>query len=774
VSKKSAVTIVARNYLAQAKVLAESFLRTNPDSQFFTLIIDGSEDHRYIEGLRGQVLLPSDVLPDERIRHRMETIYGVMEYATALKPKCLEYLLSEFGGFVLYLDPDIQVFAQLDGVFEELNSKPIAFTPHTLEPVPRDGLETSEETLRLAGIFNLGFIGVSQQAMSFLGWWHERLMTDAVVDLEHALFTDQKWIDFVPSLFDFISLADPGLNVAYWNLHERRLDYDEHGVPNVNGFELKFFHFSGFDPLTPWILTKHAGPRPRVAVADSHVLRHLCDHYASLLLAQGHLDRKSLKYSLDVTPSGLPLSKEIRRFYREEWTEALKNGGDWPPNPFSEPTDFHEWAFTPLFGIPGHRISRFERSIWSNRLDLRRHFPDIEAGSSPHFRFWLKTDHDVQNILNKVRAFEIPDSPLRNLSDGGWNMIGYFSAELGVGEAGRRLADMMTNTGRPIEFVGLNAAHSRQKHRIRHEISDQVRFRNSIIAVNADQTHRAVEMSGLAQHPRGRRIGYWFWELEDFPKIWMKSFDLLDEVWCASEFVRDSLQTVSPIPISLVRLPIEDLAFRSRISRAEVGLSDDFTFLFTYDFNSVLKRKNPLDVVEAYCKAFGPSDGARLVLKSINGHLNPSQLALVRYHTQFRSDISVQDGYFPYEKVQAQIEHADCFVSLHRSEGFGLNIASAIAAGRPVIATSYSGNMTFTPVDYPYLVPYTKVQVGPGADPYPKEAYWAQPEIDFAANLMRQVFDNPGVAAREAATARSSLLESHSLKAVLADFNASL
>ena len=113
--------------------------------------------------------------------------------------------------------------------------------------------------------------------------------------------------------------------------------------------------------------------------------------------------------------------------------------------------------------------------------------------------------------------------------------------------------------------------------------------------------------------------------------------------------------------------------------------------------------------------------------------------------------------------MQGLIELCDCFVSLHRSEGFGLNLAAAMAAARPTVATGYSGNMTFMDQTSAFLVPYTLVDIGPNNAPYPADAVWAQPDVGAAADWIRSVFDDPGHAAAVAARGRDRVLDGQSL-----------
>ena len=751
-------TIVAQNYLAQAAVLSNSFYQQHPDGDFTTLVLDSGRQIDTPKELCGRIITIDDLPIDREVLYQMVGSYSVMELATALKPTFLKYLLHQHGRAAIYLDPDIFVYAPLVEIFEKLQDAPIVLTPHAISPLPRDGMETSEETIRHAGIFNLGFIGVNSNASNFLEWWHERLVSDAIVDLSRALFTDQRWIDFVPSLFPFVTLTDPGFNVAYWNVHERSLEFDESMTAKVNGSTLKFMHFSGYDPEYPARLTKHTSNKERATISSSPVLRMLTDEYGQRLLAAGHAARKRQPYGFDRTSTGIPLNSLSRGTYRRA---LATSGPNKPPNPILEPDEFESWLCDPAVGLFGYRHARIEREVWNTRSDLQHHFPDIDCTHSPQFLKWLRDDPGVQRVRQQFGTASRKQPIVQPLKRGGWNVVGYFSAELGVGEAGRRLARLVAHCGRPVEYVGATAELSRQQHEFPYPIAEFPRYENSIIAVNADQTKRIIDLSAIAQHPRKTRIGFWFWELEEFPRKWKSAFDELDEVWCSSDFVRDALAKAAPKKtIRKIRLPIEAPLEPTPYSRHHVGLPDGYVFLFTFDFNSVLKRKNPLSTVHAYCNAFGPRDGAHLVLKSINGQRNRQALSELHYAIQNRPDIFLLDGYMSSAEVQAQIELSDCFVSLHRSEGYGLNLAAAMAAKRPVIATGYSGNLEFMPSDYPYLVDYNIVDVGTGAYPYSPTAQWAEPSLDSASNMMRKTFDGQ-IAASQAAADHADRLLSH-------------
>jgi len=314
--------------------------------------------------------------------------------------------------------------------------------------------------------------------------------------------------------------------------------------------------------------------------------------------------------------------------------------------------------------------------------------------------------------------------------------------------------------GLPTELVTMPAATSRARHPHPHDARRRLRFRDSLYCVNADELERVVATIEGRGERSGRRIGLWFWEVDRFPAEWRGAFELLDEVWCASRFTADVIAAVSPVPVHMVPLPAWAPCAPTPFHREQVGLPPDrFVFLFIYDFNSVLARKNPLDLVSAYQRAFGPDDGASLVLKSINGATRTVELDRVRQAVADRPDIVVQDGYVDAHRIQALIELSDCFVSLHRCEGFGLNLAAAMAVGKPVIATGYSGNLAFMDATSAFLVPFELVPVGHGHAPYPADARWAQPDLDAAAALLRLVFDQPVERQNTAERGRRAVLD---------------
>ena len=178
-------------------------------------------------------------------------------------------------------------------------------------------------------------------------------------------------------------------------------------------------------------------------------------------------------------------------------------------------------------------------------------------------------------------------------------------------------------------------------------------------------------------------------------------------------------------------------------------------------FSSIPDRKNPLGLVDAFERAFSQEDEPLLVIKSINGNRRLNYLERLRARVANMSNVLLLEDYMSAEDKNGLLALCDSYVSLHRSEGTGLTLAEAMALGKPVIGTAYSGNLEFMTEHNSYLVDYVKAEVPAGCDPYPKGWHWADPILDDAAEAMSKVFEDRGEAARRGARARTDILEKH-------------
>jgi glycosyltransferase involved in cell wall biosynthesis len=176
--------------------------------------------------------------------------------------------------------------------------------------------------------------------------------------------------------------------------------------------------------------------------------------------------------------------------------------------------------------------------------------------------------------------------------------------------------------------------------------------------------------------------------------------------------------------------------------RSHFGLSDGtFVFLFVFDFLSYFERKNPLALIRAFRKAFEPDENVQLVLKCSNPSANIKALERLKEGIK-GSRVTIIDTFLPRRDLNALFSLCDCYVSLHRAEGFGLPLAEAMGLGKPVLATGYSGNTDFMTVNNSFLIKYRLAEIEEDIGPYRKGSVWADPDVDHAAELMRFVYEH--------------------------------
>jgi glycosyltransferase involved in cell wall biosynthesis len=271
-------------------------------------------------------------------------------------------------------------------------------------------------------------------------------------------------------------------------------------------------------------------------------------------------------------------------------------------------------------------------------------------------------------------------------------------------------------------------------------------YDTTLLCVNADMTPTvAASIPSLLQG--SYRIGMWYWEVEDFPVSQRGGFQHVDEVWVATDFVRRAIERHSPVPVRTITPPLPQPRPTPSRTRADLGLPDRPFFLFSFDFLSTVERKNPWGLVDAFQAAFSLGEGPLLVIKSINAERRPDQAERLRLRVAGSSDILLLENYLGAEDRDALVALCDCYVSLHRSEGLGLTMAEAMALGKPVIATGYSGNLQFMTEANSFLVPWTPTSIPDGCEPYPPGGTWAEPDLEAAARLMRMVLDDNEMAA---------------------------
>jgi glycosyltransferase involved in cell wall biosynthesis len=349
----------------------------------------------------------------------------------------------------------------------------------------------------------------------------------------------------------------------------------------------------------------------------------------------------------------------------------------------------------------------------------------------------------------------------------GVRVSGYLSDESGWGAAGRgyvraleqlevphTLHDVSTLTG--------NRSGDRSLARELMAIDTDV----NLVCVDAGQHFALLSEVGESFFAGHFNIGAWAWELPHFPDAWYNRFAYYDEIWVGTSFIASALAPVAPVPVIRVPPVIAPATGSRDRGRRRLGVdAREFVFLFVFDVHSHLPRKNPAAAIAAFRRAFPNGTAVRLVLKSVNAAADPEGYAELR-ELAAGAPIDFHDGYWDADEVRDLFAACDAYVSLHRSEGTGLTIAEAMAAGKPVIATDWSGNTDFADSSNSYPVAYELATVARNVGPYRAGEIWAEPEVAHAAALMRTVVADPAEAARRGAAARRRIRHDYGAGAI--------
>ena len=800
-------TIIAKNYLAQARVLAQSFLEHHPDSTFYVLLVDELDD-AFDPATEQFSLVTIDQLELPK-KHQLCFQYTCRELSTAVKPAFLSHLLRTTElETIVYLDPDTAVFSSMDTLVDTLQSNNIALTPHILQPITDASIHPNETELLQVGTANLGFIGLRRSAITFqfLDWWNTRLIDHAFEDLGQGMFFDQKWLDIASSFFEDIAIIrDPGYNVAFWNLQERTI-HKRSGQYTVNGSPLVLYHFSGYRPELPDQICHY--PLSTHSFKQYPSVRVLHDSYAKKLYAADYKAASALPYAFGVFSNGTPIAPCIRRTFYELQDKRSR----WS-NPFSVEDSgcFFDWLNATAKEMSANTyLSNLHVALYTSRQDLQVRFPTLNRSAAISIGLWLLQEQQrrtyalddaflasLENVeqsqphtpiwkrvFRKRNSFKLyrlgvriakcllprqvqqrartrfsiadlpedpgqqtivmPSGPVPDVT-----IAGYVTSENGVGEATR--ATIRSLDAASISYQLYDVVHTparRNEETYTSACKDQQELHVSPITiahVNADQV--AVLQNDLREDlfSKTYSIGYWYWELSQFPAQWSSAFNAFDEIWVASTFCKETIQAATDLPVVCMPPSIEAPEY-SGYRKSHFGVAeDDRMFLFICDFLSIAERKNPLGIVEAFTQAFSQDDNAMLYIKCIHTDSNPAYMRALEEATK---DIRccMNTSYLEKEEIADLLHCCDAYVSLHRSEGFGINMAEAMAIGKPVIATNYSGNADFMDPEHSYPVPYALKTLDQDYGPYTKGNVWADPDIEEAAAAMRDIYLHPNTA----------------------------
>ncbi len=793
-------TIVSKNFLAQARILAKSFKAHHPDAPFYVLIVDRINDE-FDPKEEPFTIIAVDDIPVP-LREKVYFQYTCRELNTAVKPTFLQWLFQKYDmEKLVYLDPDIEVFQPLHSVSKALDNASIVLTPHMLKPVDDKTVQPGEVDILRVGACNLGFIGLRRTSttMDFLQWWESRLIHHCFEKPEEGLFFDQKWIDLVQSLFgDTHILRDETLNVAYWNLQERTVAFD--GIQfTVNGKPLTFYHFSGFRPEDPKRICLYHNSNHQFS--NHPGIQQLFANYTKNLYEEGYAQCTTWPYSFNAFENGIPITREIRRCYHDLGDTQSQFGNpfavenarcffDWLNNCHTELradsylTNLHaylhntgpnvraafdehyaQWLVHPirkeLYDLDTIFLTSLKRYTndtpaeqtlpclkqpliqWRHRLPFYTFYVRIAKKILPQ-RIWMK-------VYKKLQANDIfipnnnTSTKEETIREKGIHFVGYFTSKNGVGQAARMHLLAAQTAGIPCTVQNISTTGIQQNTGHLENAQKKTSLSDiQIVHVNADQVLNVFQHYENINMPDSCNIGYWAWELSHFPERFANSFKPFKEIWTFSGFTAKAIAAVSPVPVVTIPLPISIDATNLPSMRTVTGIPQHHTlFLFMFDYLSIFERKNPIAAIEAFRHAFPSSDTASLLIKTTNADKDPRAAERLERYVSSHPHIHLMQQSITLNETHGLIQAADVYVSLHRAEGFGLTIAEAMALGKPVIATGYSGNMEFMNINNSFPIRYQYAELQENFGPYHQGNVWADPDIAHAASCMRYVHEHP-------------------------------
>jgi glycosyltransferase involved in cell wall biosynthesis len=785
------ITLASPSSLPRARVLASSLSRHQPSWSHEVLLI-GSEnaadalaasvdDAMQLGSVCTQLDLDLEVLL---------ALHGEDELSALLIPSLLRRYVERTSEPVLHLPSSAWVLSDLQPVESALSTRDVMLVPRMTVDVPNDGLEPTQAQMERVGRVDETIMGVNPGGEAFLDWWDEYLQ-QSLGSLDGresgARPEDRSWLarflELAPARFSTAVLGDPGCNLNMWNLHRRTLEAGPDGVIVDGAWPLRFLNLPDFEPDRPHRLSPRAS---RVRVSRIPALHELCEWYASELRDGGWRDPQHRDEVGSPLHDGLVYDESLRVIYGSAVALGERFDGLFDRDGSSA---FIRWLEAPAPRGGSHGINRYVfHRVARERPDVVRTYPDLDGADGPRYVAWcwafgreelgipdrfMPPSPGRQSVpLSKAKVSTDPKGaisrPRKKASNGpaadglAVRLTGYLGHTLGLGAAARGYARALGAAGVPVSTVTVPLHHLALPVKLdpeyaRHGFEDLVHegaHGFEIIAVNADELPAFVSRLG-SEYFEGPRIGIWGWETNSIPPRWQKAFELVDEIWVYSRFMAANIGAVAPVPVVPLPPPVEIPV--GSVEPQRLGVPDGFLFLFVFDYLSTIQRKNPVGLIEAFKLAFAPGEGPQLLIKTINAPLRPLAEEEVLWAAHGRSDIHVIDRSLSPDELAGVMAACDCYASLHRAEGFGLTMAEAMAMGKPVIGTRYSGNVDFMSDENSYLVDYTIGRVGGECEIYPPDGEWADPSIEHAAQLMRRVLDSPDEARARGARAKEEI-----------------
>ena len=342
-------------------------------------------------------------------------------------------------------------------------------------------------------------------------------------------------------------------------------------------------------------------------------------------------------------------------------------------------------------------------------------------------------------------------------------LVGHPFAPIGRGEDVRctfRALQRVNLRPKMMDLYGIHSPLGTLQKKIFDQSTSEL-GRVNIFHLNGDEIPQAIKHIGQGNFQSKYNVIYPQWELSKYPLEWAANLDKFDEIWAPSQFVFDSIKPIVNRPIYYMPLACE-VELTEVLPRSFFGIRDaPYAFLFFFDFRSYWQRKNPNGVIDAFERLIARTStrDSLLIIKVNGAELEPDKLNELEQRVEsMAASVVIIKETLTDNQIKNLIRCCDCFVSLHRSEGFGRGMSEAMFLGKPVIATAYSGNLDFMRTDNSLLVDAKLIDVHDGEYPYWRGQQWADPSIDQTVSYMKVLVENPSRGYKIGQAAAQSIL----------------
>jgi glycosyltransferase involved in cell wall biosynthesis len=745
--------------LAHARTTVRSAFNVTLNCVVQVLDLDGS----YVPVGAEEVLTPLDVGIESRELHLRAMLLEPDGLVRWVQPALLRHILMAAPS-VLALAPGVLLLQDASELSDVAAEHQVCLLARSAEAIPDDDKWPGPVDLLDAGSYSPHVLAVGRGAIDFLNEW-ERLAAD------HRTASDL-WIGAAVSHLPHRTLHASRLLVSAWTDVSVQIGEAPDGDLEVDGKPAVALDLTGLDPDSPWLLDFHAGGPPRILLSANPGLARLAAQYAADVRKE--VASRPSTAATRVTSLGVDVHPQLRSVFRAAFEASPSDWLETLPDPFDQALSgaLADWLAQPASDGSDLGLGRYLACIYRSRPDLAASYPGVPGEHVDTFLGWADRHgrHEsayspalIDLALAAVGRDRSSPPPARASGPprSGVNVVGYLRGELGVGESARLMLDALTAGSIPYATASVDRHLESRQGATYAAVGNGAAYDTTLLCVNSDMTPTiASALPSLLD--RSYRIGMWYWEVEEFPASQHEGFGHVDEVWVATDFVRRAIEPHSPVPVRTITPPLLQQRTGPDRTRADLGLPNRPYLLFMFDYLSTAERKNPWGLVQAFEAAFNPGEGPLLVIKSINANRRPDQAERLRLRVAGSPDILLLEDYLDAGYLDALVALCHCYVSLHRSEGLGLTIAGAMALGKPVIATGYSGNLQFMTDANSFLVPWKATSIPSGCEPYPVGGTWADPDLGAAAKLMRTVFDDPDLASSRGRQAAEDLRTLHS------------